>query len=492
MVGSLAIVIISVMMSPGRTNYSYQPKDDGETHVSNNVDPQVRWENVGELKIDKLTDDLQGFIKTQSKNNALVAKQASSNNADIKNLKETLSNLQNSIKQLANKHQKVMPSNPAQGHTTAGKGSGQSLLMPQAPGSTSLNINNAVYSGDVSGRFHTDTIHVWHYPQRPVKKAKVQKQVKNKNAGYLPISNFTAFLLHGFSAHTGADSAKQGGLTPVQMIITSNAITPNGHTYWLKGCRLIGSAHGDLSSMRVDIRLNNLECLDPQTGHWYVSEALKGYVVDSDNQVGLRAHYKNYQTARLWMAFLTGAVSGAGKAFGQAQGTTSLNPYTGGSTQIVNGSEVVRQGVGGAFSGGSDQLTKFYTEQLKMLSPVLIVNGGRVVTVNLTEGALLHWQNRHSHYIDTPPPETRTVDASGQVILEQSTASSSSRETASQRVASSLTHTKPSNNEQIAKATVNSHYATQLSGMYLNKQTLIEQQKKANSAFVNQGGNHGK
>lgn len=253
------------------------------------------------------------------------------------------------------------------------------------------------------------------------KPSKPRELVKNDVAGYLPMSQFQAYTLYSFDAHTsqGAMEGKDS-LVPVVMRIKSNAITANGKRYSLKGCLLLGKAYGDLNDMRAQVRITTIECLNT-TGRYYVSGTARGIVVDGDGSVGLRGVYKSYQGARLKMAFLSSALAGMGNAFSASQGTTYTSPITGNAPIIAaSGSEVLRQGLGGGLSGGANMLAKFYVDQLKMLSPVIHVSGGRLITVNLTEGVILKWHDRKDAYIPADSPSSILVDKDGKRVTGQS------------------------------------------------------------------------
>ena len=197
------------------------------------------------------------------------------------------------------------------------------------------------------------------------------------------------------------------------------------------------------------------------------------------------------------MATLSKAIEGAGNYFSQSQGTTTLSSLTGGTTKTVDGAGILKSMGGGALSGGASELSKFYVDQLKMLSPVLKVNAGRVVTINLSQGVVLNWVNRHNHYINTPPAATRMVDASGKVVKvhsqsdDNTTANSDSSNTASTN-SEKAANTFDDNSEQIAKATAQSNYATNFSGMYMSKRNLNESEHRAGGAFGQNGVSNGK
>lgn len=242
-------------------------------------------------------------------------------------------------------------------------------------------------------------------PQPKVQaKPKVTMQA-NPFYGWLPMgSMFRATLLNGVVAPTG--QAGQANPVPVIMKVMTNAILPNDqYRYQLRGCFIMGSASGNASSERVDVRLARISCLNQQ-GTAVVSSDIKGFVSDSDGKDGLRGQWVSRQGPKIAMATLAGFAQGLSNMFGNAQGNSVI---TSTGTGVSLGTDEKLRAAG--FSGlgqAANTVAQFYINQAKQLYPVIIVNAGRNVTVDLTQGLALHWNNISNAEI----PATQTGSAS--------------------------------------------------------------------------------
>ncbi|MDA0910083.1 MAG: hypothetical protein O2809_00805 [Proteobacteria bacterium] len=259
------------------------------------------------------------------------------------------------------------------------------------------------------GQTYATSLDVQYAPSKHKADTVPQALKKNPIAGYLPLSFFRGYLLYGFDAQTGSFAQKQE--QPVLIQATTNAVSPNGHVYdGIKGCYITGKALGNLSSMRVQVKLISMECLNSD-GRWMVSSGIKGNLVDSDGYLGLRGKYVSHQGSKLAMAFWASVFQSAGNVFQASQGTTFLNPMSGTTSMplvVTNPSAAGMTALGGGISGGAGMLSQFYLEQAKQMSPVLRVAGGRTVEINLTQGVVLKWQDRASPMI---PDDTQSTTA---------------------------------------------------------------------------------
>lgn len=219
---------------------------------------------------------------------------------------------------------------------------------------------------------------------------------KNPYAGFIPAGSFLpAVLLTGVDANTATSTA--GNPEPVLMRIQRKAVLPNGGSYNLAGCFVIGSATGSISSRRADIRLATLSCVNKK--HQEVLQAnIKGYAVDSDGKFGLRGTLVERRGSLLEKSLLAGFASGLGSAF--SDGTGSSYDSSIGTGQVISG---LGQGLqAGALNGVGDamnQLAQFYLNQAKNIFPVIDVPAGRKITLVIVKGASYEWHNAHSRYI---------------------------------------------------------------------------------------------
>lgn len=225
--------------------------------------------------------------------------------------------------------------------------------------------------------------------------------VTNKYAGYIPAGSFMAVsLLNGVDAGTSTET--QSNPEPVLMRVQRNAVLPGNARYQLKSCFVLGSAYGSLSAERVYIRAAHLSCVN-QNNHLVLSQELKGYVVDSDDVLGLRGKVVNRQGALLAKALLAGFASGLGEALSSAQGSISSSAL--GSVRTVSGSSLLQQSGYGGVGNAATMLAQFYLKQAQAIFPVVVIRGGRKATLVLTTGESLLWHDYGNLYIKKVEPK---------------------------------------------------------------------------------------
>lgn len=223
---------------------------------------------------------------------------------------------------------------------------------------------------------------------------KNQALVSNPYQGWLPMGSFfQATLLNGVVAPTG--SAGSDNPVPVLMKVMSDAILPNdSYRYQLRGCFIMGSAYGSVSSERVAIRLDRIACID-HDGQALAAATIRGFVVDADGKTGLRGRLINRQGSKIAMATLAGFAGGISRMFGNAQGTSIVSP-TGSGVSLLPSDKLVAAGLGGV-GHAADTVAKFYVKQAEQIFPVIVINAGRRVTLDLTQGVQLRWRDiRHA------------------------------------------------------------------------------------------------
>jgi conjugal transfer pilus assembly protein TraB len=177
---------------------------------------------------------------------------------------------------------------------------------------------------------------------RTGKEGKDEGTDKKKESGdriYLPPSFMAATLLSGLDAPT-SEGAK-GNPAPVFIRIKDLAVLPNRVKANLKGCFVIAEGHGNLATERAELRLVSLSCLD-RKDHAVVDQKIKGFVVDSDGKIGLKGTVVSKMGAAVARSLVAGFFGGIGDAFRQSATTQSVSAL--GTTQIVDPSQVVRQG----------------------------------------------------------------------------------------------------------------------------------------------------
>ena len=211
---------------------------------------------------------------------------------------------------------------------------------------------------------------------------------QNNFLGWLPMGGFfTAILLNGVEAGTGSNA--EANPQPVLMRVTDNAILPNMYRYRIASCFVLGSAYGSLSSERAFIRTVEISCVG-HNGRAVITAPLKGFVVDSDGKIGLRGLLVNRQGEKLGKAMLSGFFSGLSGVVGQVQDISTTGAL-GMANMLSAGASLRMAGLNGV-SNATNELAQFYIAEAKRLFPVIEIDAGRSVTINLSQGVSLRWK----------------------------------------------------------------------------------------------------
>lgn len=231
-----------------------------------------------------------------------------------------------------------------------------------------------------------------------------QEYVPNERKGFLPGGSFAAAtMISGVDAFTGETARAQP--QPLILRVDENAILPNAAKYAIKGCHLLASAWGDLSSERVFARTATLTCVD-SSNRLVLSEEVEGTLVDSDGKNGIRGAVMDRQGAKLGRSLLAGFAEGLASAFGAAQATVSNTAF--GSSSSVLSKDVPRVGAYQGAATAAEQLSDFYLKQAEATMPVIAVDAGRRVTVLFTKSKALKFETTEAYR--TKPAEKLHVE----------------------------------------------------------------------------------
>jgi conjugal transfer pilus assembly protein TraB len=232
--------------------------------------------------------------------------------------------------------------------------------------------------------------------------AKVKYQ-KNKQSGMMVAGAFApVILLNGIEA--GTSSGSRSNPLPVLIRVQDNATLPGAAKYQIKSCFALGSGYGDLSAERVYIRLARLSCID-HDDRLVLSVPIQGYVVDSDNTLGMRGKVVDRQGARLGKALLAGFASGLGGALGSSQGDVTSSAL--GSATSISGSAALRASGLSGVASASSQLAQFYLKEAESIFPVIEIEGGRLGSVVISEDVTLSWGNVDEQFVREVSPTNK-------------------------------------------------------------------------------------
>jgi len=227
------------------------------------------------------------------------------------------------------------------------------------------------------------------------KEGVVEEMVPNERTGFLPAGSFgAATLISGVEAFTGGTAQQQP--QPLVIRLDANAVLPNAANYQIKGCHVLASVWGDMSSERVFGRLATLTCVD-SANRLVLSEEVEGVLVDSDGKNGIRGSLQDRQGAKLARSLLAGFAQGVSSAFGAAQSTTQTTAL--GMTTALVGANATRSGAYQGASTAAQTLADFYLKQAEATMPVIAVDAGRKVSVLFTKSKALKFETTDTYRV---------------------------------------------------------------------------------------------
>lgn len=210
----------------------------------------------------------------------------------------------------------------------------------------------------------------------------------NDKRGYLPAGSFAkASLLSGVEAFTGGTA--QASPQPIVIRLDANAVLPNAAAYDIKGCHVLASVWGDMSSERVFGRLATMTCVDSKN-RLVLSEEVEGTLVDSDGKNGIRGLLQDRQGAKLARSLLAGFAEGMATALGSAQSTVTNSVF--GSTTSVDPAKMLKSSGYGGANKAAEQLSDFYLKQAETTMPIIAVDVGRKISVLFTKSKALKFE----------------------------------------------------------------------------------------------------
>ena len=192
-----------------------------------------------------------------------------------------------------------------------------------------------------------------------------------------------AVFLSGVDASASTSSASDP--RPVLLRLTDKGTLPRRFKSDLKGCHILASAYGDLSSERVYMRTEKLTCTEPLTGE-IVETQVAGYISGEDGRAGVRGHVVDRAGPIIRNTFVSGFLSGVSNFFGaqQQKSVFPVSPF--GQTNALSLEKMAGAGAAQGTTGAMDKLSEFYIKRAEQLQPVIQISAGREVDVIFTQG----------------------------------------------------------------------------------------------------------
>lgn len=170
---------------------------------------------------------------------------------------------------------------------------------------------------------------------------------------------------------------------PVKLRILDDSQLPKKVRVKLKGSLVIGSAFGNISSERVQIRLERITQNKPDGS--FVETQVTGYVTGEDGKYGVRGVVVDRSDQLVKSAAYTGFFSGLSQFFSSTVAAQSINQATQGLPNDVKW-DVLKQSGGQGVSNAFDKLSEYYINRAEQLQPVIQVAAGRIVDITFSHG----------------------------------------------------------------------------------------------------------
>ena len=212
----------------------------------------------------------------------------------------------------------------------------------------------------------------FHYPH---------PQATHHNAhNYVPSGTFVkAVLLGGADANASVNG--QSNTSPILLRLLDNGTLPNGQHSSLKGCFVLASIYGDISSERGEVRLARLSC----TRHdgTVLDKAVQGYASFAGKE-GIRGTPVMRNGKIIAWAGLSGLLSGFGKALQESQVTQNASSLV--TTNTLDSHKTLQYGAYGGVGTALDRLSDYYIKRADQYHPIIEVGSGNVATVVFQQG----------------------------------------------------------------------------------------------------------
>jgi conjugal transfer pilus assembly protein TraB len=200
---------------------------------------------------------------------------------------------------------------------------------------------------------------------------------------YIPSGTYAkAVLTSGVVASTSTQA--QGNPQPIMLRLADEGNLPRGWKSTVKDAVLIGACYGDLSSERVLCRLESMSWVEANGET--VERKVEGWIIGEDGRPGLRGLVVDRAGDVARESFIAGILSGL-STFLQFESTRGVYPMTPfGQTNALSTPDALVGGLGKGATNALDKLADFSIKRAESMSPVLVVNSGRVVDVVFRKG----------------------------------------------------------------------------------------------------------
>lgn len=200
---------------------------------------------------------------------------------------------------------------------------------------------------------------------------------------YIPATAYvTGRILTGIQAKTLTEA--QSDPKPITIRLEHRGSLPKDFIVDIAQCKIHGRGRGDLSSERVEIRVEQLVCEDKATGT-IITTDIAGSVFGDDGVEGVRGEVVSMAEKHLKNVFLSSALSGFTQTLKGSQ-NVSLSAFGAINTQKRGAKELAKDSLLSGSSTAIDMLADFNINLAKSIAPVIVVPGGVKVDISFAEG----------------------------------------------------------------------------------------------------------
>jgi conjugal transfer pilus assembly protein TraB len=191
-----------------------------------------------------------------------------------------------------------------------------------------------------------------------------------------------AVLTSGVVASTALQASSQP--QPLLLRLVDDGHLPRGFTSAMRDNVLIAACYGDLSSERVQCRLESMSWVEKDGVT--VEKKVKGWVVGEDGRPGLRGEVVDRSGEAVRDTLIAGMLSGL-SGFLKQEATSSVYPVTPfGQTNALKGKQALGAAAGSGAGNAMDKLAEFSIKRAEQMQPVILIASGRVVDVVFQDG----------------------------------------------------------------------------------------------------------
>ncbi len=183
---------------------------------------------------------------------------------------------------------------------------------------------------------------------------------------------------------TGADYPTGKGSydnpTPMMIRITKNALLPNRFRSDFKGCVMLASGRGDLSTSRAMLRTETLSCL--RNDGAIINANVSGYLAGEDGKAGIKGRLVSKQGQYIAKTLVAGFLSGMSDAFDYSP-VSVLSTSASNSVQYQKNwsSEAAKGGLAKGAQKALEKVADFYMSLADAMVPVVEISAGREVDI---------------------------------------------------------------------------------------------------------------